>query len=241
MAQFSDELEQPGLRERVWLLWSHKWSILIVTAITVGIALFFTSKQEPVYSSEARVLVDSGAASIGMDSSGFLSLSTEVELAMSGEVTKRAARLIEVEEDEIPGSISVSEVPDTTILSFLFTSADAESAPLGAQAFAEGYLDFKLDQLSEELVTLAESLQLRLSDATDRLARLNNQIEATRDPALAATLQARANSVAAQVTILQQQMANLGSPDVLQVGKVTQSAGPAAVSGSSPTRNGILA
>ncbi|MBA2312125.1 MAG: hypothetical protein H0V97_04900, partial [Actinobacteria bacterium] len=54
----NDDLEQPiDIREYLAILRARKWTVLIVVAVVVGIALAYSLRQTPLYSAEARVLV----------------------------------------------------------------------------------------------------------------------------------------------------------------------------------------
>src|ERR687891_1461359 len=88
--------QTPGVREFLRILWTRKWSVLLVTVVVVGIALAYSFSRTPLYESTAEVLV----RPVTFDPSqpgtapGFINMGTEERVATSAPVKAAAeARL----------------------------------------------------------------------------------------------------------------------------------------------------
>jgi len=47
----------PDLQEALAVVWHRKWQILAIVLLTLGVALFLSSRRTPVYESQVRLLV----------------------------------------------------------------------------------------------------------------------------------------------------------------------------------------
>jgi polysaccharide biosynthesis transport protein len=208
------------LEEGLAVLGQRKWSILSVTLIAIAIALLVSSRQTPIYRSQATILV----MTTDVESTA-PNLETELRLISSVAVAEIVADTL-----EIPGNprkllddLAVERPTDTEILEISYSDPDPAEAQRIAQGFAEGYLAYRQGAVTEELLRSAEELQTeqealgqRLSEIERRLARL-----ASFDPRRR-TLETEA--AALQQLILQRQLDLLRVPESVVVGKVLQSA-----------------
>lgn len=205
------------------VLWYRKWSILVIVAIVVGSALYFTSRQTPLYSSNAQVLVTPIETSTSPQATAnLLNLNTESQIAASTDVAKLAAQRLDGSggaRDSLKG-LSVTVEPSTEILSFVYSSPDPSAAKHGANAFARAYLDYRRQQTLDNLKASSLAVQQQIDSLNKQLDQVEGEISATSDEARQATLQAEANSLSSQIALLQTQLLQLTAPESLQVGQV---------------------
>ena len=216
----------PDLRRALAILWRRKWSIMAVTLALVGLALFISSRQTPLYSSQARVLVisvpDFGTDAVPVQP---LNLATEAELIGSAAVAEIVAENLNIDAParSLLGSLSVDQPTDTEILHISYGSPDPADAQSLAGAFAEAYLEFRKETVNEAIVQAAQNIQAQISELVSELNLVNRQLEglSESDPNRS-VLEVRANLLSAQITPLQLELVSL--PEEVTVGRVIQPA-----------------
>src|SRR5918992_1586469 len=154
------------LREYLGLLRARKWTILSITVLMLAGTIGFSLLQTPIYESEAEVLVKTVDTSPAEQVPLPPNLETERRLVTSDAVANIAARRLGVNParaEELVDALSVSVVTNTEILEISFADADPEEARLGAEAFAEGYLDYRRRQVIDDIVAASEAVQARIN------------------------------------------------------------------------------
>jgi capsular exopolysaccharide synthesis family protein len=221
---------RPELQEVLSVLWYRRWSILAVTLLTVGVALYVSSRQTPIYESEASVLVtpiDTGADTLPPEAPN---LPTEAEVVSSVAVAKVVADNLGIEGDprDLLADLEVDQPTDTEILDVTYRDPDPIRAQRLANGFAEGYLQFREAAASELIVERAKDLEDQIEVLERRLKTIQDQLERLpADDPREGTLQAEAASL--QNLILQTQVTLLGLPQEVSGGEVIQ---PASLPGS---------
>ena len=124
------------LQEVLSVLWFRKWSILAITLLTVAVALLVSSRQTPIYESQASVLVtpiDTGAESIPPEAPN---LATEAELISSVAVAEIVADNLGIEGDprDLLANLEVDQPTDTEILEVSYRDPD----PVAGTALGDG-------------------------------------------------------------------------------------------------------
>ena len=212
------------LRGALALVWRRKWSIIAVTLALVGVALFVSSQQTPVYASGSRVLVIpvTDVDNIPIQD---LNLATEVELIQSVAVAEIVAEQIgtDAPPESLLGSLSVGQPTDTEIIEIGYSNPDPAVAQRLADAFAEAYLQFRTETAEETIVAAAENIEGQISELVTELNGVNRQLEglSETDPNRS-VLEVRANLLSAQITPLQLRLVSL--PDDVTPGRVIQPA-----------------
>ena len=149
-------------QEVLSVLWYRKWSILAVTLLTVGVALLVSSRQTPIYESQASVLVtpiDTGADTVHAGGPeprhrGGADLVGRCRLDRSGQ--PRASKAIRGISSP---TWSVDQPTDTEILDVTYRDPDPVRARRLAMGFAEGYLQFREAAASKLIVERAKDLE----------------------------------------------------------------------------------
>ncbi len=206
------------------MVWRRKWSIIAVTLALVGLALFVSSRQTPVYASGARVLVIpvTDVENIPIQE---LNLATEVGVdpVRCRRRDRRGAIGIDAAPGSLLGSLSVEQPTDTEIIEIGYSNPDPAVAQRFAAAFAEAYLEFRTETVEETIVAAAENIEDQISELVTELNGVNRQLEglSETDPNRS-LLEVRANLLSAQITPLQLKLVSL--PEDVTPGRIIQPA-----------------
>jgi capsular polysaccharide biosynthesis protein len=162
----------------------ERWKIVAIGAV-VGllVASAFLALVENSYT--ARTVVSMTVIGSSPDrptdaASRLIDISTETEVASSFEVASLASEALDgrLSARAIRDSVDVSTVADATVLVVNFTAPSADAAREGADAVAQGYLDYRstiADQRIDEAVAFIElrvdELRRELDDLAAELAR----------------------------------------------------------------------
>jgi len=211
----------PALRDYVAVLRAHRWLISATTGGTVLVAAVVSFLLTPVYKSEAAVLVEPIRLSAANEPIP-PNMETEKQLAESSLVARIALERIGADAglNSLLGSLDVSAITDAEILVFTYADSNAEEARRRAQAFALAYLEFRQQRGVDELQASSEPLSRQLEDLRRQLRLTNEKIELAESPSERATLQTEADSLAAQLALVQQDLSQLTAPENLQVGEI---------------------
>lgn len=224
------------LREYLAILRNRKTSIAVVTLLVIASALVYSYRQPELYRSEAKVLVK--------PFNTILNLETERELAESEAVREVAAENLDgvLDPDDLsPANLSVSVATETEVLVMGYTHANPAAAQDAAQAYAEGYVDYRRQEIVDDITASGESIRAQMDPLNDRLLKLNKRIQKEDDPAIVSTLTTQANSLVSRIAVLEQQLVQLNPPGRLQVGQVVEDASlPLSPSSPNHVANGIL-
>lgn len=237
--RLSDESE---LREYLWLLWVRKASILAVMAVAVGAALLYSSGQPEVFTSSAEVLV----RPVNLDPkargniAAFMNLEPERRVATSNEVSELAAK--DLGDVGAPASISVNAPQESNTLVFTSSSVFPLAAQRTAQAYAESYLRFRLQEVLDELRDASRPLEQRIAELNVQIEDVQRTLSGAETESQRTALQIRFNSLFSQRAFLEQRRNDLILPENLQVGRLLHPAAlPFAPSGPKRGRTVILA
>jgi succinoglycan biosynthesis transport protein ExoP len=216
----------PDLREALAVVWLRKWSILAITLLTLGVALLVSSRQTPIYEAQVRILL-TPVTGFGTDSAPLPepNLATEAELIDSVAVAEIVA-----DELAIPGpprelldDLSVDQPTDTEILEVGYRHPDPLQAQRRASAFAEAYLQFRRDSVSETVLRSVENAQDQIALLTADFETINRQLRGlSEDDPNRGILETRANLLSAQIVQLQLELISLR--DEISVGRIIQPA-----------------
>lgn len=242
------DTQQGDLREYVDVVRARKWTILFVFALVLGISLFRSYRQTPLYVSSTRLLV----AGVPQDSTGVVGvphLGTEAEVVQSVEVAQVAQRSLAGKQDPtaLLGGLSVTPVSDTQVLTISYTSSDPQLAADAANAFAEGYITFKQEGARASLEPVIENTQAKKTELVTQLDRVEDRLQKAQDsgtPEEVARLDAQRTQIAADLDLVDQRLGVTLGTDVTIAfggGDILQPAGVASEPSSPDHRtNGII-
>lgn len=209
------------LRDVIAVLRRRKWTIIVVTVLLVALTWYYTEQQTPVYQSTARVVVRPiGPMTYTSFFTGPVNLSTERGVANSLVVAQNAAKEADVSTppEELQGGLSVGVETDSEILDFTYSSTSPSEAKQMAQAFADGYLDFRREQALEEAKSQGADLKTQSAEIQHKLNALRNKILHTKDPAALASLTGVETSLQVRYGTIQGQLEQLNGTNSLQGG-----------------------
>ena len=220
--------QRPELKEAIAVLRLRRWSILSITVLMTGVALFFASRQQPAYTSEAKVLVTAVGVDLTTNQIQEPNLATEAQVVDSEAVARLVAQNIHYSGDprNLLDGLGVSVSPDTEILGVRYSSHNQHNSQQLAQAFAEGYLQFRngvvhgqLQETSKGLRNQIKSLQRQL---TADLSALDKLSSAPRDDPRVVELSGRITAL--ESLIQQKETAFYNLPVTFTAGRVIQPA-----------------
>ena len=193
------------------------WLVLGVAAGLV-LALLFALAQPNSHRSWATVLVKPIGVDLTRSSNATVDPIVERELARSFIVAERAARQVGVAADdveevrELRRNLTVRSVESRPILEFSIADTDAEYARDVAGAFAESYLEVRLEQADRSIQESLVVLQARRAEVQAELTAIEQELVDT--PVESAEFRAGINTQAvliSQVISLDNDIARLDS------------------------------
>lgn len=235
------------LRTYLAVLRRRKWSIVLVTALTVGSALAFSFRQTPIYTSVAKLQVKPPTVNQYLQNvpvGSLVSMDTESQIASSAKVAELAAERLGTARtpEDLLESLSVSVPTNTQVLEIAFSDPDPATAQAGAAAFTQAYLDFKVQQATEAFAAVERSLSERIKDLQQQLA-VQQEKAAAAEPGSPEQLAAQAeiDVLTTRIATYETRVSDLGLID-LDPGEVIQPADlPTSPSSPKHVRNGVLA
>lgn len=217
------------LREYIAILKARRWTILLVTILVLGAAIGFSATQTPMYTAQARVLVEIPLLETGVPQ--LVNLETERQLVDSQTVATLAQDGLGVDNDieSLLAGLTVSAPPEAEVLEISYTATEPAFARDAANAFADAYISFKRDRQTESLTAEQDALEERIDGAEAQLAQITEELEqaeAAENDALLTTLENNRTSLIARIGVLQQQLDDLQSsrPDRVASGEVIETA-----------------
>lgn len=237
----ANERPSRDLREYLGILRLRKWTILFVSVLVTAGAVFFSSQQTPIYGSEAKVLVKAVPLTSSGGSLSIPNLETEKELVLSEAVGDIAHDEMPPGEELSPDSVSVDVATETEILVIGYTDPNARTAQHAAQAYADAYIEFRRQEVVDDLLASSQTVQQQIADLNRQLSKTNSEIRDARSQSVRTTLQTQANALVSQIAVLQQELTEATPPENLRVGQVVEQA-TLSTSPVSPNHlaNGIL-
>jgi capsular exopolysaccharide synthesis family protein len=233
------------LNDYLQVLRYRKWSVLAIAAVVILSALAFTFQQTPMYTSDAQVNVTSFSLQAVQQGQALPpNMDTEKGIADSEAVASIVKENLglNVSTKTLLDNLSVSVPTNTEILQMGYSSPKANQAQQIAQAFADGYLQFRKQGAIARVHAAVQPYQLRVRRVDGRLRRLATQIARTSDPATLQRLQSQANALQQRKGALQTQVASITPAASVDVGSLVAPAElPSAPSSPSLIKNMLLA
>ena len=236
------------LREYLAVLRVRKWTIILITLLVTGSALFFSYEQTPLYKAQTRVLVKP----LPTSPTDFYvlppNLETESQVVQSTQVAALVAEDLGLDTppDSLLGGLEVSLVTDSDVLVIDYTSPDPELAHAIADSFASNYIENRKAGSLEELDAARTVIQNRIATVQGELAELLEDLEEANDRGdseLATTLETQRSALVARFGVLQQRLDDLQPEYTIRsgAGQVLEPAStPATPASPDHIKNGIL-
>jgi capsular exopolysaccharide synthesis family protein len=147
----------------------------------------------------------------------------EIGIITSSNVRRLAAK--ELQRSDIPmAPITVDTPVASGILVVEASSASPASAQATANAFAEAYLQFRLNSVLDDLRAISEPIEARLETINRGVIETQNDLLDARTESARTGLQITLGSLFTQRSLLEQKLNELVLPENLRVGEVLQTA-----------------
>ena len=208
------EPRSDDVREYGRILWRRKSLIVLVTAGVVAAVMLFTLVLPRTYSSSVSVLVkpipDPGA------SAGVQTPNMETEQAlvsMSREIADRVRTStgVPLTVEELMAHVDARVVPNTEILLLTFADPSPERAATLAQAYAEAYVAFRVDQATSAVSAAEAPIESQISDLGSQVDQLNRDIANTSSSVSRRRLGTELDGLLGQLGTLQERLLGLRS------------------------------
>lgn len=237
------------LREYLAVLRARKWTILLVAALVIGSALFFSYQQTPRYTAESRVLVAALATNPGDLYAPIPTLETEIEVLRSEPVADLVREDLGTTQTPqgLLGGLTATIVTDSDVIIVAYNATDPTFARDASTSFAQNYLGYRRQQALEALLASQQAIEERLEFVQTQMSDLDEEIADARaagESQEARVLQTQRTALVARLGVLQQQLSDV-QPDATVRrggGQVIQPASvPTSPSSPDHIRNGLLA
>jgi capsular exopolysaccharide synthesis family protein len=210
------------LRDYVAILWRRKFVITAVALAVFGVAMFYASRQTPVYSSSAAVLVRPVTLYLPTSAPEPLIMQNEQRIATSVRVARVAEQGIQT---GTPASISVGIPAGQEVLEFVSESSDPRAAQATAQAYADAYLAYRRETFVAQVESVLAQIEEREADLEDQVLTASQRLLEADSEALVGVLNLRLSSLNAQLMNVRQELATVPASQTLNVGSVLEPAG----------------
>lgn len=144
----------------------RRWRLIaVVTLLALGVSIAYTFAQTPMYAAGASVLVRPPATSVTDLQPRTVNLQTEKELILSTAVATIAQRRIGAgaAPESLLRRVSVDVPADAQVLNIEYRAPGPEGARLGAQSFAEAYLEYREELARRDKTTRAAAVKRRIA------------------------------------------------------------------------------
>lgn len=206
-----------NMRDYVAVLRRRRLLIAFTLLLVTGLVGAYSFTRPPLYASTASVLVRPVTQSpfANNDPVGDLvSLDTERQLVLSSAVAEMVREDLgwPITIDELLDRVAVETPAETQVLRITFRDSNPEDAQLGAQAFADAYLEFKTRQAREFSLRQSATIQAQIEELQGELATANQQLdEAGPSSTEERNAQAQVDELQALITLLRGELTSIST------------------------------
>jgi polysaccharide biosynthesis transport protein len=243
--------ETVDLREYIAILRTRKWTIIITAAVVVVATLAFSLQQTPLYTAEARLLVEPLPPSEQETIAPVVNLETERELVQSVPVAGLVKEELDVDTpvDDLLANLDVQVVTETEVLIVAYTSDDPAFSLEATNAFAQAYIENRQNQELEDRAAARDAVEKRIDRINEQLTEVRRQLQQNdTGPAdnegARLLLEQRQTGLISQLALRQDELSDLasGGSARLRAGQIIAPATlPTAPSSPNLLRNALLA
>jgi len=180
------------LMELLSALLKRWYIILLITAVVVGLAAFYSYRQQPIYQSKATIIIEDESMPSGFGNNFLAGLGSEgvdignqIELIKSPLIINEAAEILRnngsyeaadylVKEDG--RNININRIGDTDILEFQLTAESPENSASMADAMTEAYQDYRRNRAQERSRQVVSFLEEQIQETEAELDRAEQDL-----------------------------------------------------------------
>ncbi|MGZ4115126.1 MAG: polysaccharide biosynthesis tyrosine autokinase [Actinomycetota bacterium] len=159
----------------------RRWrsTIAVITFLVLGLAAAYSYTRPPVYSSDASVLVKPVQTSTEPARLSDIDAQTEMKIATSYDVAQDVAQRLGVRDPRaLLGHVSASMTEGSQILTITFTAKNPDEARLGAQTFAQAYLNYRAAIANDAIARLQASIVSNIGKVKEKIQQLKHDLRA---------------------------------------------------------------
>lgn len=216
-----------SMRDYWRVLVRRKWLVLVPPLLAVVAALGTALLQEPIYESEAQMLVELNTTDSVFQSSAAptpqvmeRAIATQIRVIEGEVVRARVAANLGLQ--TLPPAVDVTALGSTDVVALRVRSTDATSAQVLADAYIDAYINTRREQG-------VESLSAATTELTNRVTDLQVQIDAIAVEMQGASAAEQSLLAANQQSLQAQQLAFRQRLDQLQVDSALSTGGATVV------------
>jgi len=182
---------------RYWqIIWRHKWVVLLAVIVVFGSTVIFTVRQSPVYRASSKVLISppaylypySGTGEIlaqslpyARDLPYYINYLENYRVWLTSEdmmdKIREEVKSLYPQSEQIPFSMSVSLIKDTSIFNIGIESGDPELCKVAANASTQVLVQENQRMFASGLQTASELMQKQIQSPLEALDRLKSGSE----------------------------------------------------------------
>jgi polysaccharide biosynthesis transport protein len=158
----SSSAAEMTLRDYAGVVRRRKWVVILTVLLVVLVAMALTVLQTPIYESSSAVLVQPrGQDGLYTSQDTYWdrdrAIQTEIQVIEGEAVQQRVQGNLAL--DDLPSSVSASQVGTTDVISLSVRDANAANAQTLANAYAEAYIEIRREQSVGELLSAVNEVQ----------------------------------------------------------------------------------
>ncbi len=185
---------------RYWeILWRHKWVVLLAVIVVFGSTVIFTARQSPVYRASSRVLISPPAYLYPYSGTGqllaaqglpysqnlpyYINYLENYRIWLTGadmmDKIREEVESLYPQSEQMPFSMSVSTIQDTSIFSITVEAGDPELAKVAANTSALVLMQENERTFAIGLETASELIEKQIRSPLEELSRLRGGSESS--------------------------------------------------------------
>jgi polysaccharide biosynthesis transport protein len=202
----SDATPVTTVQDYLAVIVRQRWVILLTIVLVAVAALGVTFVQTPLYRASTELALQPVSAAGGRISTGGAASETDQILLLSQPVTELAAGRLGTTPQQAAIGVSSEQVGTTSILRITAVDPDPATAAAKADAFAAAYLDFRLNEAVETVVSARASIEEQTAAVRSELAEIADRMSGAVGPEVEelriqrTTLEDRLTQLIAQAT-----------------------------------------
>lgn len=213
------------------------WAIALGVPLGVLAGLGFWTVQTPQYVSSTSVLVlptpEGAANTVGGRTNGQINLDTEAQLVRSAQVADAVQDILDVQlpTGVLRSNVNVTVPANSQVLTIEFTATTAQGAQAGAAAYAQAYLDQRLENTEADIAKSVEVLTAQLTTLREQLDEASATLAGLEDGSSDRDLvEAQRSILVAQITDVSNRVSPLAATTVDPGRVITEATAPPAPS-----------
>ena len=184
---------------RYWqIIWRHKWVVLLAVIVVFGSTVIFTARQSPVYRASSKVFVSPPAYLYPYSATGeilaqslpysrdlpyYINYLENYRIWLTSEdmmdKIREEVKSLYPQSEQIPFSMSVSVIKDTSIFNIEIESGDPELCKVAANASTQVLVQENQRMFASGLQTASELMQKQIQSPLEALDRLKSGSESS--------------------------------------------------------------